>query len=49
MTRKKVKVEITVTPEVTDEEKAQIERTADYAHRRTSFIINENEPPEDAI
>ena len=46
MTRKKVKVEIIVVPEVTDDEKEQLERAADYAHRRASYIVNENEPPE---
>ena len=49
MPRKKVKVEITVSPDVEDEIKEQIDRTVDYAHRRVSFIVNENEPPEDTI
>jgi len=47
MPRKKVKVEATVAPDVSDEEKKQIDRIANNAHRQISYIVNENEPPEE--
>ena len=47
MSRKKVKVEITIVPAIEDEEVELIERIADYAHRRTAYIVNENEKSEE--
>ena len=47
MPRRKVKVEATVAPDITEEEKEHVDRIANDAHRKISYIVNENEPPEE--